>query len=329
MNQSIEQSIEQSNMKPITKEINHFEKYLSAFISFIGIYTGLTHKYENETLILFIIYYLNDLKKNTITTDFIIHHFFGISVSLFGIYIKYNEFPSIQNRQMLLNMELTTPILVLSNYYDAIKPLFFISFFYCRIYMQYILLNDAQTYNEFMTTPIMYPLYIVYSGLFALNLYWFMIMIKKLSKPFKDPKYIFCHKLIPFIRPFELNLLNFYSSLSTYLYHEDIYTAIMNNTPMENYVSPQTMVHSVVNSVVSISSIEPCYYKYSIAIHACKLFNPFDIIPIGVDTYFYFSTDALIIYYIYILVRTMKPFYHLNPMALHVLLLILRSYKRV
>jgi len=134
--------------------------------------------------------------------------------------------------------------------------------------------------------------------------------------------------LIPFIRPLNLNLLNFYSTLSTYLYHEDMYTAIMNDTNMENYVSPQTMVHSVVNSIVSIYSIEPCYYKYSIAVHACKMFNPnFDIIAIGVDTCFYFSTDALIIYYIFILVKTMKPFYHINPMALHILLIVLRCYK--
>jgi hypothetical protein len=159
-------------------------------------------------------------------------------------------------------------------------------------------------------------------------------MIKKISKPFKDPQYIFCHKLIPFVRPIQFNLLNFYSSLSTYLYHEDIYTAIMDTNleplKMENYVSPQTMVHSIVNSLVSISSIEPCYYKYSIAMHACKMFSPnFDIIAIGVDTCFYFSTDAMIIYYIFVLVRTMKPFYNMNPMALHILLILLRSYKRV
>jgi hypothetical protein len=231
---------------------------------------------------------------------------------------------------MLLNMEITTPIYILSNYFDGLKALFFISFFYCRIYMQYILLNDPKTYNEFMTTPITSSLYIVYSGLFAMNMYWFMIMIKKLSKRFNDPTYIFCHKLIPFIRPLNFDLINFYSTLSNYLYHEDIYTANTNMENIKNYVSPQTMVHSIVNSIVSISSIEPCYYKYSIAVHACKMFNPnFDIIAIGVDTYFYFSTDALIMYYIFILVKTMKPFYNLNPMALHILLLLLRCYKRV
>jgi len=320
--------MKQSNMK----QINHFDKCLSLSMSFIGMYTGLTHHYETQILIIFIIYYLNDLTKN-ITTDFIIHHTLGMIVSFIGLYIKHNHLPTEQTRQMLLNMEVTTPIYILSIYVDNLytKLLFFISFFYCRIYMQYTLLNDTQTYIEFTSMPITYPLYVVYSGLFALNMYWFMIMIKKISKPFRDPKYIFCHKLIPFIRPFQLNLLNFYSTLSNYLYHEDIYTAIMNKDMenIENYVSPQTIVHSVVNSIVSISSIEPCYYKYSIAMHACKLYNPnFEIIAIGVDTCFYFSTDALIIYYILLLVHTMKPFYHLNPMAIHVLLLLLRSYKR-
>jgi len=322
-------NMKQSNMKQ--SKINHFDNFLSLSISFIGIYTGLTHHYETQILILFIIYYLNDLTKN-ITTDFIIHHTLGLCVSFVGLYIKHNHLPTEQSRQMLLNMEVTTPIYILSIYVNNLytKLLFFISFFYCRIYMQYTLLNDAQTYNEFVSIPITYPLYMIYSGLFALNMYWFMRMIKKISKPFKDPKYIFCHKLIPFFRPLQLNLLNFYSTLSNYLYHEDLYSAIMNDTRMENYVSPQTLVHSVVNSIVSISSVEPCYYKYSIAIHACKIVNPnFDIIAIGVDTCFYFSTDALIIYYIFILVRTIKPFYYLNPMALHILYLFLISYKRV
>lgn len=312
-----------------SKMNQHIQKFLSLLISFIGIYTGLTHNYENQILILFIIYYVNDLTKN-ISTDFIIHHMLGLAISFIGLYIKHNHLPREQTRQMLLNMEITTPIYILSNYYDSFKPLFFICFFYCRIYMQYILLHDIKTYNEFMTTPVTSSLYIVYSGLFAVNMYWFMIMIKKLSRPFKDTKYIFSHKVIPFIRPLNFNLINFYSTLSNYLYHEDIYTANTNMENMENYASPQTMVHSIVNSIVSISSIEPCYYKYSIALHACKIFNPAcDIIAIGVDTCFYFSTDALIIYYIFILVRAMKPFYHLNPMALHILLILLRSYKRV
>lgn len=320
--------MKQSMKQNMTSKEN-IQNFLSLFISFIGIYTGLTHTYETQMFIIFIIYYLNDLTKN-ITTDFIIHHTLGLMITFIGLYIKFNHLPREQSRQMLLNIEITTPIYILSNYFDELKLPFFISFFYCRIYMQYILLNDINTYSEFMITPITSSLYMIYSGLFALNLYWFVVMIKKLSKPFKDPKYIFCHKLIPFVRPLNFNLLNFYSTLSNYLYHEDVYTANTNMENMKNYVSPQTMVHSIVNSIVSISTIEPCYYKYSIALHACKIFNPtFDIIAIGVDTCFYFSAHALIIYYIFILVHKMKPFYHLNPMVIHILLLVLRTYKKV
>lgn len=330
--------MKQSNMKQIMKD-SDIKNFLAASTSLIGLYSSLTQTYENETLIIFIMYYLNDF-RNKLTIDFLIHHFFGISASLFGLYIKYNQLPTSQTRLILLNMEITTPIYILSLYFERFKIIFFVSFFYCRIYMQYNLLNDINTYIEFSSMTITYPLYIVYYGLFALNMYWFMIMIKKISKPFKDPQYIFCHKVIPFIRPiylqFQFNLLNFYSILSTYLYHEDIYTAIMNDTPMKNYISPQTIVHSIVNSIVSISTIEPYYYKYSITLHACKIFNLYvkpdpilEIITIGVDTCFYFSSDAMIIYYIFILVHKMKPFYNLNPMALHILLLVLRSYKKI
>ena len=196
------------------------------------------------------------------------------------------------------------------------------------------MLNSVEIYNEFSSLKeYKYIPYVTYYGLYALNLYWFTIIIKKISKPFKNSSYIFCHKIIPFIRfifPFKLKLVNYYSALSTYLYHEDIYSAIMNNNYIENaYVTPQTIVYSVVNSIVSISSIEPYYYKYSIPLHVSKyIFNLDEAIPIGVDTCFYFSTDAFVIYYIWLLFRQIKPLYNLNPLALHVLLIILRQYSR-
>jgi hypothetical protein len=94
--------------------------------------------------------------------------------------------------------------------------------------------------------------------------------------------------------------------------------------------TPQTMVHSIVNSIVSISSIEPRYYKYSIPMHVCKyVFDLDEAIPIGIDTCFYYSTDAFIIYYVFILVRQIKPFYNLNPLAIDILLIILRQYSLV
>jgi hypothetical protein len=110
---------------------------------------------------------------------------------------------------------------------------------------------------------------------------------------------------------------------------------IMNDPHFEtqNHIqtqTPQTMVHSIVNSVVSISSIEPRYYKYSIPMHVCKyVFDLDEALPIGIDTCFYYSTDAFIVYYVFILVRQIKPFYNLNPLAIHILLIVLREYSLV
>ena len=321
--------INQMNQKDI-------EKYLSTTISLIGVYSTLTHHYETEALILFIIYYLNDIKKKTITKDFIIHHILAISLTCISLHIKYNNLPNNQIRKMFFNMELTTPIFILNNYIDNnfTKILFFISFSYCRVYMQYHLLNEEQTYHEFSTMRMPYIIYTLLFGLFGLNLYWYTIMVKKISKPFKDLKYIECHKYIPFIpnslNPLlKFNILDFYSIISNYLYHNDIYNAKINNIYTDTYKSSQTIAHSVVNSMVSISSIEPCYYKYSIPIHLCKIFNLDEIIPIGVDTCFYFSSDAILIYYIFVLVRSIKPFYNMNPLAIHLLLILLKSYSRV
>jgi len=82
-----------------------------------------------------------------------------------------------------------------------------------------------------------------------------------------------------------------------------------------------------VNSMVSISSIDPCYYKYSIPIHLCKFFNLDEVIPIGVDTLFYFSFDAIIIYFMFVFCTKIKQFNH--PLTIHILLTVLRKYNNI
>jgi hypothetical protein len=321
---------EDCEMEKKTKNPNvtTVDRVLAVTMASFGIYSALTYKHEYELIILSIIYYLYDLPKTKM--DFTIHHLLSITMCILAFYLKLNNLSMVQSHKILINLESTTPFYMLSVYYNNTytQLMFFLSFLFFRIHNHYYILNSIETRRELFDQPLYYIPQITYYGFFALNLYWFTIMIKIVSKPFKDPKYIFCHKIIPFIRPLKLNLIQFYSGISTYLYHEDLYTAIMNDS--HNTHTPQTMVHSIVNSVVSISSIEPRYYKYSIPMHVCKyVFDLDEAIPIGIDTSFYYSTDAFIIYYIFILVRQIKPFYNLNPLAIHILLIILRQYSLV
>lgn len=298
---------------------NHAENILSCVMALSGIATGIYHKFETTMPTLFLIYYMNDIRKTT--PIFVIHHILGIASCIVAIYLVSNDY-SIENiRKIFMNFEITTPFYTLSLYSDNImvKLIFFICFFYCRIYNQYYLLNDPKTYEEFIIPYSYLPIH----GFFLLNLYWFVIMIRKM-KVFKDPIYKkYCHKIIPFVRPFNLNLLNIYSTASSYLYHQNIYDSL--NEPLPKIVEPQEIVHSIVNSMVSISSIEPCYYKYSIPIHLCKYVGLNDLIPIGVDVLFYNSSDALIIYYIIILFTYINPFYNMNPLAIHILMMMMRQ----
>ena len=141
------------------------------------------------------------------------------------------------------------------------------------------------------------------------------------------------HKIIPFIKLFHFilkpNIINFYSTVATYLYHQELYDIKKEykNLDIDNvdiYRGPQKIVYSIVNSIVSISSIHPCYYKYSIPFHLCKIFNIDEVIPIGVDTLFYFSFDAIIIYFMFVFFTKIKPFH--NSLIVYLLLTVLRQY---
>ena len=270
---------------------------------------------------LFIIYYIVDFPRKTPIFKF--HHFLGITSGSVALYLSmYHNIN--QHRQIFMDLELTTPLYTYCLYTNniCVHLLFFISFFYCRVYKQYQLLNSNEIYDEFRNVPIPYSYLPIYC-LFALNIYWFIVLIKKLSKAlnFKDLKYKkYCHQIIPFVRPPKLTILNIYSTASSFIYQD----MILENKNLNDI----KLIHSLVNSMVSISTIDPSFYKYSIPIHLCKFFNLDEVIPIGVDTLFYFSNDALILYYIFVLLTKMKPFYNMNPLATHVLLIILRQYSK-
>jgi hypothetical protein len=237
-----------------------------------------------------------------------------------------------QIRQMVLYMELSVPIYTLSLYikHPFTDLLFTGGFIYCRIYKQYRLLNQPESYEQIGLGCIPYWI------LFGLNVYWIFLGLKCLFKPFKDPVYkLYCHKIIPFIRPFNLSLINFYSTGASYLYHEALYNKLKDSSQeslSQESLSqePQEIIYSIVNSMVSICSIEPCYYQYSIPLHMIKfIFQLDEEIPMALDTCFYFSLDAIIIYYLYLLFRVITPFYNMTPLVRHIVLLWVRSYSRV
>jgi len=134
------------------------------------------------------------------------------------------------------------------------------------------------------------------------------------------------HRIIPFIKlcqfTFKPTIINFYSTIATYLYHQELYD-LKEYADIDIHRGPQKIVYSIVNSIVSISSIHPCYYKYSIPFHLCKIFNIDEVIPIGVDTLFYFSFDAIIIYFMFVFCTKIKPS---NPLIVYLLLTLLRQY---
>jgi len=327
----ITESTETETIKSVPKfdqSKRHLANILSVSMALLGATTTFTQKFENEVLILFILYYLNDMR--TTTKDFVFHHILSTSVCLVGLYLKANHLPTDQYRKTVLYMELSAPLYTLAFYIKnpVTDLLFFGWFVYCRIYKQYQLMNQPETQNEIGLGCI------PYFFLFGLNLYWIFRGLKRMFKPLKDPSYrLYCHKIIPFVRPFNLSLINFYSTGASYLYHEALYNKLKDSSDQvlePQSQEPQEMIYSIVNSIVSVSSIEPCYYQYSIPLHMITfIFQLDESIPIALDTCFYFSSDAIIIFYLYILFRQLNAFYNMTPLVTHIMLLWARTYSRV
>jgi hypothetical protein len=122
-------------------------------------------------------YFIYDSVANTLTSDYILHH--GFSYLLMGnIYFNpYND----NVLSILLRIEFSTIAFLLMPYVNSyfktpLSLLFVVLFYKFRIYDWYYMFK---TY-DFLPIQII-PLL----GLYILNLYWFSIIIKKISKLLK------------------------------------------------------------------------------------------------------------------------------------------------
>jgi len=126
-------------------------------------------------------YYLYDIKHAE--PIYKAHHVFAVLLGVFYYLMDINGYNQIESTKTIISIEQTTPffILCLYNNHICFKLIFFCMFLKCRILTQYNLLLYS---DEFTHYPVLG--YVSHGGLFVINLYWFVLMCKKIAKPLKN-----------------------------------------------------------------------------------------------------------------------------------------------
>jgi len=210
----------------------------------------------------------------TKTYDLKLHHIFVLGIIFYNYY--YSVVPSDRFIFLypLLKTEISSIFYVLKHWipknsyiYNINLLLFFCTFFKFRIYdFYYELINNQQHFiesiNKYYSKTNYFTYYILLVscfGLFFLNIYWFLILCKiaykTITKFVNINTHIICHYLCSYIyyvnipvsfyiysnHPHEKNILDIFGvislSISSYMYHYDIYNRL-NTNKITEYINP-------------------------------------------------------------------------------------------
>jgi hypothetical protein len=270
--------------------IVHYQNLSLFIIGIISLFACISYDIGNNCEFIFsflqkaIILYLGvDLFSNK-QFDFFIHHIFTLLIGFYNYYYKIGYIENHIIIYTLLRTEISSIFLVLKYYikkdsifYNINNLIFIILFFKFRVfdYYYYIIDSNSSLYllyekNEISIRPII--LFIGFYGLYFLNLYWALVMIKiifKSIKKFIDSGYKLSHYLCSYIHAInipitiymysykfhEKNIFNLYGiillSISSYIYHYDVYDQFTKNEIVE-YLYPKNNSLYFINDVISI-----------------------------------------------------------------------------
>jgi hypothetical protein len=243
-----------------------------------------------------VLYYVYDLKRST--NIFRLHHTLAILLSIFYFQMEHNGYNQIESNKTIISIESTTPIFVLCLYLNNqyLKILFFCMFFKCRVLTQYNLLSLHP--EEFIHYPIIG--YTAHAGLFAINLYWFGLMCKQISKPlFNNSSYILiCHKVSSYIyfgnlficyymyQQINPHLLTTYMlSISNYIYQQKVCSSINKSGHYTKDIEPWAKMNNICIHLASLSMVPLHYIKYSFPLHCLMCYRNYNLNYLNMDTF--------------------------------------------
>lgn len=286
------------------------------------------------------IYFVVDIFISKI--DLKIHHILGI-ISIYMRVYMLNEADQLLFSSLYVNVEISTILLTISPYIkhkllkNITEYMFLITFIKYRIYDYYIYL-----YNPKIIHFIIYnsPLSIIsYFGLFGINIYWFIIIIKKLSKPFlKKDLTALCQSLVSYtyfvnipISIYMYRTINFevisisLLSLSSYLYHssnKNIYYSYFDTAAIhlrilassyDPYLTGWLHMFCVLFRIIHINDYHELTYLCIFLDTVIQVYYIQDVIS---------QINHILVLYLFTLVTYINPFYDLSYFAIHILLMV-------
>jgi hypothetical protein len=201
---------------------------LSTCTAMFILYESYQHELHPPIYVLTVSYFAYDLTVNTITNDFKIHHIITSLFAVTGLMYPYTP----ESRITMAGAEWSTLVLnvipyVPEMYKSKLQFLFFLLFFKFRIFNWYYMFQE-HTFSTVQIIPVL--------AMYSLNLYWFLLICKKIAKPLKTMQLtIMNHHIVSYTMMVNSVLMNVWYptltftngmsvllGLSSYMYHKEI-----------------------------------------------------------------------------------------------------------
>ena len=297
------------------------------------------HNYRIFSYLSTVSFFAYDVLCNNLSKDFLFHH----GAASIGIISSYIWVPSDKVFTCLCKIEISTIVLNLIPYVNTkfkqpLQILFFVTFFKYRVYDIYYILHENILYVHFI------PILLLYS----LNLYWFVIMCKKISSPLKKMNlnilnhsicsYTFFINSIYTIYNYQLptivNGMSFLLGCSSYLYHNEIAKYYNGIPTMKSkwILLDVTILH--IYKVCCVYLYKNFYKNISCIIHFINLlyiyyYKPYNITDASMPSffidflYFLYSIQSIELYTIGLLIiyiHFINPFYDISYVSTHMVI---------
>jgi hypothetical protein len=285
-------------------------------------------------------FFAYDLICNKLTVDFKIHHMISCSFGVMSLLYPYTpELKLTMGRVEWSTLVMNVIPYVPTHYQNGLRFLFFLLFFKFRIIDWYFMIQE-HTFSTVQMIPVL--------ALYSLNLYWLLVICKKMAKPLKTMHLnVVNHHIVSYtfmVHSVFMNLwyptLTFINSMSvllgisSYLYHKEIaYDYYGISTIQSKWILIDVTVFHVYQAGY-LFMLQTGWSVVALYTHFMNLMYIYKFLPSDVTTasipsfaldivYLLYSQPTIDLYTIVLLIlyiHLLNPFYELSHISRHLVL---------